>query len=179
MRLASGLLAIGLSLLPGVAAAQPDATAQRFLEDSPSMMDFGIDRLQIYLHSYRNSEMLAVDYDPAENAILITRLVLVQHDDPLDFAEDCRQWAMIMRSRAAVHDGAVAGGLNHSDFAQFFAHAGPGRTLDGVSEAEALAALDRLFVLETQYGRYAQGAFLPQIQTICRADLLGTGVETR
>ncbi|RDE09449.1 hypothetical protein [Pelagibacterium lacus] len=158
MRRATGLLAIGLSLLPGVAAAQPDATAQRFLDDSPSMMDFGIDRLQTHLQ-------LAVDYDPAENAITIRRLVLVQHDDPLDFAEDCRQWAITMRGRAGVHGGAVAGGLGHSDFAHFFAHAGPGRTLDGVAEAEALAALDRRRVTWPVLRRARRGRTAPPITT--------------
>ena len=177
MRKVVGLPTVFLLLWSLSANAEPNETAQRFLTDTPTMMDWGLMRLQDQLRSYQDGEDLRVDYDPEGNRILIVRLVVARHGESLDFEEDCRQWTLMMRYRANIFDGKVPPGLLFSEFAWPFAHfGGSDRIIEGQTEHEALAELDRLFVLETTYIRNPQEGYVPAVEMVCTADLIGTSI---
>lgn len=56
MKKGSGLFALFILLWSLSASAEPNSTADRFLTDTPSMMDWGLMRLQDKLRSYQGEE---------------------------------------------------------------------------------------------------------------------------
>lgn len=165
-------LAAAISIIAGSACAQD--IAERFLNDSPSMMDFGGLRLQDWLRASSGEENVAVSYSAERGRILIARLVALESHEEFDHEADCRSWMERMRNAALVIDGELTGNDQYSAFAEFYAHIGFRRTIGGQTEPEALAALDELFLLQTEYvRRQAQGwGFV--LERTCTGDLLDT-----
>lgn len=158
------------------AIAGPDETANRFLNDNPSMMDWGMYRLQDRL-SHGDFGNPSVSYNWDRNRIEIVRDEFFFEALPEDVEEACRMWVKTIRDAGGV---ASDGKLFYPDsktsyFADMFQHNGFLRTINGVEEREALVALDRLFFVQMRYWKSQEtGGFALALQ--CQGDLLGSTV---
>ncbi|WP_404402288.1 hypothetical protein [Pelagibacterium halotolerans] len=161
--------------LAGEAVAGPDATANRFLNDTPSMMDFGALRLENYLQDIDGFEEIAVHYSWDRNRVVISRVLVLDNSDQTDLEENCRSWTQSLRSEALVFEGNLVNGMEYSEFAEFFGHIGFQRTISGVTEIEALRELDRMFLLETRFWRHDESGWSATLEMTCFGELLGTG----
>lgn len=170
MRMASAGMV--LAFLVGDAVAGPDATANRFLSDTPSMMDWGSYRLEMYLKEKSQLGEPSVSYDWEKNRILITRSQLDQNV-PETASSDCRDWFAQMRTLAYVgtETGKLWSEKQVSHFASFFRHNGFLRTIDGVTEMEALKQLDKMLTLQMEFWQVSQDGSIT-IALRCIGDLL-------
>ncbi len=157
------------------AMAGPDATANRFLSDTPSMMDFGAVRLESHLRAKEEFRDVSVRYDWDRNRVVVLRFLLLRNDDERNLEDDCRDWMQSLRAAAMVFDGRVFGGREYSNFAEFFGHVGFRRTIAGQPEDDALVSLDKIIVLETQYGRYDDSNWNADMEMTCTGEVVGTG----
>lgn len=70
------ILALITAVFASTAIAGPDATTQRLLDDRPSMLDFGIMRLELHLKNHKYiSHNPSVRYDWDENTITISGMI--------------------------------------------------------------------------------------------------------
>lgn len=157
------------------AMSGPDATANRFLNDTPSMMDFGAVRLESHLRARDEFQDLSVRYDWDRNRIVVIRLLVLKKDDERNLEDNCRNWMQSLRAAAMVFDGRVLEGRNFSNFVEFFGHVGFRRTIAGQIEDDALVALDEIIALETQYWRHDDSNWSAYLEMTCTAELVGTG----
>jgi len=160
------------------ALAGPDAISNRFLTDSPSMMDWGLERLSRHLQenpTYGPDMGATFDWD--RNAVLIYNTAVAPAGETLDaFEFNCRVWFLWVRGDGYVSaaDGTVFGTMEASRFASFFEHVGYNRTIGGIDESDALQALDKLIMLE--YRRWSlDDDFEVVNERTCTGKLLGTG----
>lgn len=157
------------------ALAGPDATTNRFLTDSPSMMDWGLYRLEESLAKESlGSPRVRFDWD--KNRIGIFRTVLVDALD-VDAELNCKIWMSDVRVEAGVSPdggGFWMPGMKASFFAQSFGHSGYTEKVNGVEEADALVELDRMFFLRIEY--FAKEATGYVSRLACHGDLLSSAV---
>lgn len=165
-------------LMASPASAGPDVTANRFLNDSPSMIDWGLYRItrQIERNSTYGADMGAT-YDWDANTIIIyNSAVKYETQTPELFEDDCREWFDWVRTNGYVSSttGVVMLEAGLSRYADLFGHSGFRRTIGGIDEADALKALDQLITLE--YRRWTLDASFKTEQTrSCTGKLLSTG----
>jgi hypothetical protein len=138
------------------------------------MMDFGGYRLQQKLKE-DGFEDVFVSYDWDRNRVVIGR-TYAGFDEPASNArERCREWLFSIRKAAYINPetgkSVLSGGL--SGFARHFSHIGYAKEIDNVTQADALNALDRMFLVrsETYDWREERMAFA------CEGPLLGTTVS--
>ncbi|MGC9447639.1 hypothetical protein [Cereibacter johrii] len=171
MRLAPLLLGI---FAASQADAGPDATANRFINDTPSMMDWGTYRLELRLAAAPELGSPSVYYDWDRNRIIIYKGMIINRESTVKEEDDCRDWVTAIR-RAAIVDpetGKLAlDGVKSSIFSSFFSHSGFSRSVLGITEEEALRELDKMFTMEAAYYRTEEGRLDPSLTT-CRAELL-------
>lgn len=160
------------------AFAGPDATANRFLNDTPSMMDWGMYQVQQMLSADpAHGAEVTVTYNWEDNQVLIRRFRQVDAgSDVAHLQDECRIWFEKTRSSGWVvaATGEVIALFPASRYAGMFRHNGFSRTLSGVSEEDAIAALDKMFYLS--FGTYDY-AGKPLMQ--CEGPLLDTGFSVK
>lgn len=163
-------------LVGATAMADPDSTSDRFLNDSPSMMDWGILRLELALQSYGILVHGSVSYDWSRNRIDITRTESVAESVSRSEMEGlCRDWFQAVRSFALIdpETGSLSGPFGYTEFAGYFGHIGFGRTLNGIEEPQALADLDRIFYLQQYFFRRESTG--PKNIAVCSGELKSSG----
>lgn len=138
------LTATFICVVPTLCAGGADNITRYFMDNSPSLLDFGIHRLAQELNAVYD-DRIHVSYDWEQDEIQISVLTF----DTKGFSEaDCREMIANIRSSAGYQDGELPdyyGG--HSYFASLFTH--NGYKVIGPDEDETrLQKLDKKFVVE-------------------------------
>lgn len=158
------------------ALAGPDATANRFLSDTVSMLEWGMDRLERSL-AKESLGMPVVTYNWDRNRIEIQRdMRLFDEPLPANAEQLCRDWMRDIRYEAGVFtDGRLAlRDMKSSLFIRFFAHNGFYRKFGELDEVSALVALDKLIHLQMTYWGIREGE--PALLFRCSGDLVSASV---
>lgn len=145
------VLIVFLSLTGTAAFAGPDSTARRFLDDTVSMMDWGLIRAEQWLNSGGRNVQGFYEWD--SNRLVFSEASFRAHL-PGDVEEECKEWVRAIRAESHVvpDKGTLAAdSLEHSRIAGFFRHTGFSRRIDGQEDREAVAALDNLIELRRVY----------------------------
>lgn len=153
-----------LFLVPERLVAQPDGTTRHLMQDSVSMLDFGLLRLNINLE--RDNLGLA-DFNWDRNRIVIHTWL---SEETRDAAEEvCAEWVSEVRTRGGISRESGKPALESSSFSRLFGHYSfeRGNILDGLYKN-----IDQLFVLECN-----QFNVIPPVMVT--APLLGTGYSLR
>lgn len=113
----STILAAALSILPLSSLAGPDETSKYLMNNSPTLLDFGLVRLDMRLSSALGN--VAVIYDWDNDAIKIVRA------GGGDYSKDmCLNFIDEVRSNAGYQEGTLWSILGNSLFSELFAHMG-------------------------------------------------------
>lgn len=88
MRLAA--IALGLMMVAGPGWAGPDATTNRFLNDTVSMMDWGLLRTESFMEKRGKADITA-RYDWDSNRIMIEDMQ-IRNALPDDVEAECKDW---------------------------------------------------------------------------------------
>lgn len=156
------LALIAICLLPVKALSGPDETTQHLMNDSATMLDFGMLRLNLSLEA---ATLANAYFDWDENRIYIWRYF--QENETADVGEEtCSQWIGDVRLKSGVNRDTGKPFEKTSLFAGYFAH----HSFKRNSAPETLYQdIDKLFVLRCT-GQIKGGGFI----TIF-APLLGSG----
>jgi len=173
MRGIAVLTALGVTIT-SPALAGPDAIGNRFLNDTPSMLDFGMFKLGLDLKE-RGFMGMAVWYDWDRNRILVRELVLVSNEWAEDPKAHCQSSIRNVRQHALVNlvTGSPLQESGMSGFARHFAHVGFSRTIGGMEEEAALKALDKMFLVRSEIYNYQTNRQV----LACEGPLLGTQIS--
>ena len=176
LRIAAGLLASGCLLLVVVpAAAGPDQTAEYLMEDSASMLDLGVLRLEMEL-SDRVSKWvrpadISVFYEWSSNCLVVEALA----NDSLFMSEtDAKTWAefAVQRIRSALGYSGSTGERTLGDLIplrRYFAHTGFARGDEPETLYEELEEMLEIRVLIGMEG-------YTDLYMSCRGELTGTEI---
>jgi len=150
-----------LFLLPESAIAGPDETTQHLMNDTASMLDFGLLRLNLKLEA---DNLGTASYNWEENRIQISLFSLEK--GTVESAEiDCANWIDAVRVKAGIDLDAGQSKTGSSSFANLFTHYGFERR----SVMEGLQGkIDKIITL----GCYQWGTKKP---VTIKAPLLGKG----
>lgn len=133
---------VTLLLLSEPSAAGPDATTSYLIDDTASMMDIGMLRLNTFL--VEGSFGIAT-FDWESNRFTIRANALTMSDDPAIAEKACGDWVNRIRNVALVNPDDGKPSYGQTQFSIFFEHVG----FDRKNAPKTLSQdLDRLFVLE-------------------------------
>jgi hypothetical protein len=113
------LSAVLICLLPSSAISGPDKTTTHLMNESATMLDFGMLRLSLFLDEYETS----VRYIWDENRIQLVRNFHQYADKDLA-EESCSQWVTKMRRMAMINTDTGKPYQENSVFANVFSHFG-------------------------------------------------------
>lgn len=115
------LAAIVLCGLPSISFSGADNTTRYFMDNSPSLLDFGIHRMEVLLNA-RLTESVRVFYDWDEDEIQIH---LLRFDIDGFSESECRDQIATIRNGAGYSDGELRESYDgRSYFASLFTHSG-------------------------------------------------------
>ena len=143
------MLALITAVFASTAIAGPDATTERLLYDGPSMLDWGIMRLETHLITNQNiNHNPSVEYNWDENTITISGYIFSgEVRNEKEARQDCKRWFGAVRVDANVDtDGSLFVGTV-SEYAQYFLHSGYDRRIDEMKILDVLSDLDKKFKL--------------------------------
>lgn len=116
-----GWLSVYLSILGGSVEAGPDSISQYLMDDSPSMLDYGLLRIELELDGNGYAE-----YDWDDDEILIFEIDFRFSGGLEEAEQSCAEWISKARILGGVLGGSVSNGT--SRYSQKFLHAGFSRT---------------------------------------------------
>lgn len=151
-----------LCLMPVRAICGPDATTQFLLDDSASMLDFGLLRLDILLSE---KQLGTAQFLWDGNIFLISTILTGNETHELAEAA-CSQWVKDVRIAALVNGATGEPLYKNSTFAPYFDHNGFARN---ARPENLLQEIDKKFLLK------CFSFFQGYEKTTISAPLLGTG----
>lgn len=170
------------ALFPTHAISGPDETTNRFINNSPSLLDFGIYKLDTYLSGspkLRKLGLITVFFDWEDNTITVQSWTLIPFNSKKAVVEACTDWFEEMRWQAGINSVSgefLSSKQTISTFAEFFSHEGYMRTIAGKSDDDALVELDKKFRLA--YHGVIDASVAPTERTItCNGKLLSKGIS--
>ena len=107
--------------------AEPDETIIRLMNDSPTMLDFGIFRLERFLNSAGENSYSRVTYDWGSNRIIVSNRFFDGHTiKEAEAMQKCKIWINAMRELAGINldTGQLQSWKTSSEFTRFFLHIG-------------------------------------------------------
>lgn len=159
------------------ALAGPDATANRFLGDTVSMMDWGMFRMQQLINQNTTyGPQTTVSYDWDSNQIVVRRFRTIDLAEAGVLEADCKKWFDDTRYNGFVlpSTGELFGFASWSRYAGMFAHNGFSRTISGQDEEKSLSELDKLIHLS--FATWGPDA---AEQMVCTGPLIDTGFSVK
>jgi len=121
------LAALTAANIATTSAAEPDETIAHLMDDSPSMLDFGIFRLERFLNKTGQVSEAVIRYDWDRNAIEISGRFFDGHTiSEGEALQKCDSWFETMREIAGIdiETGKLQPWYEVSEFAWHFKHIG-------------------------------------------------------
>lgn len=162
-----------------MAQAGPDATTNFLMNDSPSMLDWGMFRMEQSLGRHIDyGAQTSVHFSFEDNQIVIRRFRLVADQyDPDALEIDCSEWFSTIRVGGYVDPDTgeiYTEELHNSRYADMFSHNGYTRTVAGTSSDEILPDIDKRIFLSFQTIGPRD-----ELHLTCTGPLLDTGFSTK
>jgi hypothetical protein len=169
-----------LPFFPETALAGPDEITQPLMNDTVSMLDFGIFRLQNKIDVLEDLPLTYVGFDWERNLIVISGWINEGQRPASDFHSTCVDWFARVRMQAGVDpaSGKLYEILSYSHFADLFSHFGFERTLSNKKPNELLAALDGKFFLELHWFG-SRGLPSTGVGATCSGPMIDSGFSTK
>jgi hypothetical protein len=156
---------VALLASSGALHAGPDATTNYFINNSPSILDFAIHKIEVSLN--RNEIPAFVFYDWEADRIKISYSVYADKRTAEEAGDVCPDFVESIRRFAGIDDGKVASFMTTSYFSSKFSH--EGYVTGGKEESSSrLEKLDKKFVIYCASG-----------DSIIEAPLIGTGYSVK
>lgn len=151
-------LATSAACLMGVASAAysgPDEVTDRLMDESASLFDVGMLRLELRLAEAESIPATSTYYDWEKNQIVIWSVVFESGWTLERATAACDGWFRQIRMLAAVNPdtGVLYPMYKRSSFAEMFSHNGFVRTINGKDTSEVAAQLDDKFSLSFSWQR--------------------------
>lgn len=121
------LAALAECSLSNASQAEPDETIIRLMNDAPTILDFGIFRLERFLNGTGESSYSRVTYDWDSNRIVVSNRFFDGHTiREAEAMQKCKVWINAMRELAGIdlETGQLQSWKTSSEFTRFFLHIG-------------------------------------------------------
>lgn len=121
------LAALAACSLSNASQAEPDETIIRLMNDAPTILDFGIFRLERFLNGAGESSYSRVTYDWDSNRIVVSNRFFDGHTiREAEAMQKCKVWINAMRELAGIdlETGQLQSWKTSSEFTRFFLHIG-------------------------------------------------------
>ncbi len=106
-------------------SAGPDSASNYFINNSPSLLDFGIFRLERAIQEAWDAARVIYDWDEDKIVVIYNQFKPTEGTwVPSLSSEDCREFISLIRAQAGFLDGKPWGAARHSFFSEYFTHEG-------------------------------------------------------
>lgn len=156
--------------------AEPDEDIRRLMNDAPTMLDFGIFRLERFLNTSGETSYSRVTYDWGSNRIIVSNRFFDGHTiREAEATQKCRVWINAMREIAGIElaTGELQSCKSSSEFTRFFLHIGDVEQEHADHDTDE-KALDTRFYLSYIVADVVNAAN-ENFSLTCEAPLFGTG----